>query len=204
MAEAHLIAGLGNPGAKYDHTRHNIGFRVLEELASAWCGTWSDEKKFKARMSRATVKGKALHLCQPQTFMNLSGEAVGAVSDYYKITPARVLVIGDDTEQPFGQIRLRAGGGTGGHNGLGSVEQHLATADYPRLRIGVGRPSDGRDMSAHVLGRFAADEVEHLERVLQRVRQQAECWLQHGTAKAMNEFNGKLDFPNEITEKEIT
>ena len=115
-----------------------------------------------------------------------------------------MLVIVDDTEQPFGQIRLRAGGGTGGHNGLGSVEQHLATADYPRLRIGVGRPSDGRDMSAHVLGRFAADEVENLERVLQRVRQQAECWLQHGAAKAMNEFNGKLDFPNEITEKETT
>ena len=204
MNEAHLIVGLGNPGAKYDHTRHNIGFRVLEELASVWGGTWSDEKKFKARMSRATVEGRTLHLCQPQTFMNLSGEAVGAVSDYYKITPARVLVIVDDTEQPFGQIRLRAGGGNGGHNGLGSVQKHLATPDYPRLRIGVGRPSSGRDMSAHVLGRFAAEEVEHLGLVLQRVRQQIDCWLQQGVAKAMNEFNGKLDFPHETTEKEIT
>ena len=103
MAEAHLIAGLGNPGAKYDHTRHNIGFRVLEELALTWGGTWSEEKKFKARMSRAAVKGKTLHLCQPQTFMNLSGEAVGVVSDYYKITPTRVLVIVDDTERHLGK-----------------------------------------------------------------------------------------------------
>ena len=204
MAEAHLIAGLGNPGTKYDHTRHNIGFRVLEELALAWSGTWSEEKKFKARMSRAAVNGKTIHLCQPQTFMNLSGEAVGAVGDYYKITPTRVLVIVDDTEQPFGQIRLRAGGGTGGHNGLNSVEQHLATADYPRLRIGIGRPSAGRDMSAHVLGRFAVDEAGHLERVLQRVRQQVECWLQQDIAKAMNEFNGKIDLPDETTEKETT
>ena len=203
MNEAHLIVGLGNPGAKYDHTRHNIGFRVLEELASVWGGTWSDEKKFKARMSRATVEGRALHLCQPQTFMNLSGEAVGAVSDYYKITPARVLVIVDDTEQPLrhpsaGRWRQRRA------QRARPPQQHLATADYPRLRIGVGRPSSGRDMSAHVLGRFAAEEVEHLGLVLQRVRQQSECWLQQGVAKAMNEFNGKLDFPDETTEKEIT
>ena len=115
-----------------------------------------------------------------------------------------MLVIVDDTEQPFGQIRLRAGGGTGGHNGLSSVEQYLATADYPRLRIGIGRPSAGRDMSAHVLGRFAADEAGCLELVLQRVRQQVECWLQQDIAKAMNEFNGKIDLPDETTEKETT
>lgn len=204
MNEAHLIAGLGNPGYKYVRTRHNIGFCIVEELVRSWGTAWSDEKKFKARMSRVTVAGKTLHLCQPQTYMNLSGEAVGAVCDFYKITSPRLLVVVDDTEQPFGQIRLRAGGGSGGHNGLNSVQQHLATPDYPRLRVGVGRPKDGRDMSAHVLGRFTEAEAEQLGQVLRRVRQQVECWLEQGIAKAMNEFNGKIDFPGEITEKETT
>lgn len=205
MAETHLIVGLGNPGPEYDQTRHNIGFRAVTCLAERWGGTWSAEKKFKAHMSRAEVHGTTIHLCQPQTYMNLSGEAVGAVCDYYRIQPDRVLAVVDDAELDFGAIRLRPDGGSGGHNGLRSLEQHLATPVYARLRIGVGRPAEARQaLSDHVLGRFHAEEQAGLERVLERVARQCECWLQHGVRKAMNEFNGKTEFPGEQNETDKT
>jgi PTH1 family peptidyl-tRNA hydrolase len=198
MDTAHLIVGLGNPGPKYTGTRHNIGFMAVETLATRWGGTWAEEKKFKARMSRVNVEGNAIHLCEPLTLMNLSGEAVGAVSDYYRIPPATVLVIVDDVNLAFGQLRLRPAGGTGGHNGLSSIEQHLASADYPRLRVGVGRPTgEGRELSGFVLGKFAGAETAVLPGVLDRVVGAVACRLRHGVERAMNEFNGELELPNE-------
>ena len=201
MDTAHLIVGLGNPGPKYAGTRHNIGFMAVEALATRWGGTWAEEKKFKARMSRATVEGDPIHLCEPLTLMNLSGEAVGAACDYYRIPPDRVMVIVDDVNLAFGQLRLRPGGGTGGHNGLSSIEQHLATADYPRLRVGIGRPpGEGRELSGFVLGKFAGPENDALPGVLDRVAGAVACRLRHGVERAMNEFNGELELPTEPNE----
>ncbi len=203
MNEAHLIVGLGNPGAKYEGTRHNVGFLALDRLAVQWGGTWSEEKKFKARMSRVTVGQGNVHLCQPQTYMNLSGESVGAVCDYFRIAARKILVIVDDAELAFGQLRMRAGGSSGGHNGLGSVEQCLATDDYLRLRIGVGRPPEEAGMAGYVLGKLSPEELLNMAQTLEVVLQQCECWLQHGAASAMNEFNGKLDFSDKKTDKDI-
>jgi|TARA_B100001971_G_C18208466_1_gene549093 PTH1 family peptidyl-tRNA hydrolase len=198
MSSAHLIVGLGNPGSKYKGTRHNVGFMAVEKLADLWAVSWSEEKKFKARMSRAVLGEKTIHLCEPLTYMNLSGETVRAVLDYCRIETAKMLIVVDDANIDLGEVRLRIDGGTGGHNGLGSVEQHLATLEFSRLRIGVGRPAEVRqELSSHVLGLFAADEMVILDRVLSRVVQQVECWLQHGAEQAMNKFNGKLEFPDE-------
>jgi PTH1 family peptidyl-tRNA hydrolase len=203
MNEAHLIIGLGNPGAKYEGTRHNVGFLALDRLAEQWGGTWSEEKKFKARMSRVTVGQGNIHLCQPQTYMNLSGESVGAVCDYFRIEARQVLVIVDDAELAFGQLRMRASGSSGGHNGLVSVEQSLATEDYLRLRIGVGRPPEEAGMAGYVLGKLSPEELLNMAQTLEVVQQQCECWLQYGVERAMNEFNGKLDFPDKKTDKDI-
>ena len=209
MEAAHLIVGLGNPGAKYERTRHNAGFQAVEHLAAQWGAGWADEKKkFSARLARAEVGGHTVLLCEPLTFMNLSGEAVGAICDFYKIDdPARVLAIVDDANIEFGEIRLRSGGSAGGHNGLRSIEQHLATPDYPRLRIGVGRPADDRqELASHVLGKFAEDEDEAIRTVLEKVAAQVDCWLAQGPERAMNEFNGKVFPPatDDNDEKEET
>ena len=205
MDSAHLIVGLGNPGLKYKGTRHNVGFQAVDKLADLWAASWSEEKKFKARMSRAVLDEKTIHLCEPLTYMNLSGETVGAVIDYYRIETARMLVIVDDANIELGEVRLRIDGSTGGHNGLGSIEQHLATPEYPRLRIGVGRPAETRqELSSHVLGPFAAGEMVILGKVLDRVVQQVQCWLQHGAEQAMNEFNGRLELPDEDKDNKAT
>ena len=203
MNEAHLIVGLGNPGAKYKGTRHNVGFLALERLAEQWGGIWSAEKKFKARMSRVTLGQGNIHLCQPQTYMNLSGESVGSVCDYYRIESRQLLVIVDDAELAFGQLRMRAGGSSGGHNGLGSVEQCLTRADYLRLRIGVGRPPEEAGMAGYVLGKLSPVELLNMAQTLEVVLQQCECWLENGAERAMNEFNGKLDFTDKKTDKDI-
>lgn len=203
MNEAHLIVGLGNPGAKYKGTRHNVGFLALDRLAKQWGGAWSEEKKFKARMSRVTLGQRTIHLCQPQTYMNLSGESVGSVCDYYRIEARQVLVIVDDAELAFGQLRMRAGGSSGGHNGLGSVEQCLARTDYLRLRIGVGRPPEETGMVGYVLGKLSPEELLNMTQTLEVVLQQCECWVENGVERAMNEFNGKLDFTDKKTEKDI-
>jgi len=202
MNEAHLIVGLGNPGAKYEGTRHNVGFLTLSRLAEKWGATWSEEKKFKARMSRVMVDGKIIHLCQPQTYMNLSGESVSAVCNYYRIATQQLLVIVDDAELALGQLRMRISGSSGGHNGLSSVEQHLATPNYLRLRIGVGKPRQGAELAGHVLGRLSPAELLSVTQVLDLVLLQCECWLRHGATQAMNEFNGKLDFPDKTIDKD--
>lgn len=198
MRSAHLIVGLGNPGLKYKGTRHNVGFQAVEKLADHWVASWSEEKKFKARMSRAVLDVRAIHLCEPLTYMNHSGETVVAVIDYFRIDTAQMLVIVDDANIELGEVRLRIDGGTGGHKGLSSIEQHLATPEYPRLRIGVGRPTEAQqELSSHVLGPFAVGEMAILDKVLDRVVQQVRCWLQHGPQQAMNDFNGKLELPDE-------
>ena len=193
MEHWHLIVGLGNPGREYARTRHNAGFLLVEELARRWRVSWALEKKFQAKLAR---RGQKI-LCQPQTFMNLSGAAVGAVADFYRLSVENLLVAVDDADLPSGEIRLRASGSSGGHHGLESIEQHLATRGFARLRIGIGRKDGRREITDHVLGKFDAAESAVFEEVLQRAADQVECWLAEGMEKAMNRFNGVADSNNE-------
>ena len=191
MENLSLIVGLGNPGRDYSQTRHNAGFQVVELLAKRWHAAWTTEKKFAARVARAELAGGRVLLCQPQTYMNASGESVGAVLAYYQIELARLVVLVDDADLPLGEIRMRPGGGTGGHHGLESVSQHLGTKQFGRQRIGIGRTVDGRrDIVNHVLGQFSADEKKQLNQVLERAAGQVETWLSQGIQMAMNRFNG--------------
>ena len=197
MEPLHLIVGLGNPGAEYAQTRHNAGFLLVEKLASRWQADWANERKFAARIARTGRRGRKVLLCEPQTFMNLSGVTVGAVVDFYQLPVAQVLVAVDDADLSLGEIRLRASGSSGGHHGLESIEQHLATREFARLRIGIGRQDGVREITNHVLGKFDSAGGELLEKVLDRAAGQIECWLEGGLEKAMSQFNGVVDSTNE-------
>src|SRR5690348_2109221 len=152
MENLYLIVGLGNPGADYSRTRHNAGFLVIEELARRCAASWTNEKKFRARLAQAECKGRRVCLCEPQTYMNASGEAVVGVARYYDVAVSRLLVIVDDADLPLGHLRLRPGGSSGGHHGLESIEQHLGTREYARQRLGIGRTGSRREITGHVLG----------------------------------------------------
>lgn len=198
MEQWHLIVGLGNPGADYIKTRHNAGFMVVEKLAGRWKADWSAAKKFHSRIARVERGGRRVLLCQPQTFMNGSGEAVGALVDFYQVPLSQLTVVLDDADLPLGEIRLRQRGGSGGHHGLESIEQHLASREYARQRIGIGRKDGAREITDHVLGRFNATEAKLMEKVLTAAADQLECWLDAGIQKAMNQFNGVIaDSTNE-------
>ena len=197
MEPMHLIVGLGNPGADYAKTRHNAGFLLVEKLAAQWQAGWNSERKFVARMAKADCGEKKVLLCEPQTFMNLSGEAVAAVQQFYQLPLANILVVVDDADLPLGEIRLRPGGGSGGHHGLESVAQHLGSKAYARLRIGIGRKNEARQITGHVLGKFSAEENALLEKVLERAAGQLECWVTAGLQQAMNQFNGAVSPTNE-------
>jgi len=197
MEPLHLIVGLGNPGAEYAKTRHNAGFLLVEKLAARWQTPWTNERKFKARLASAGRDGRRVLLCQPQTFMNLSGETVGALKDFYQLPLPRLLVAVDDADLPLGEIRLRARGSSGGHHGLESIEQHLGAREFARLRIGIGRQDGAREITNFVLGRFDPAGSAVMEKVLDRASDQIECWLDGGIEKAMNQFNGVVDSTNE-------
>jgi len=187
-----LIVGLGNPGRQYARTRHNAGFMVLDRLAERWRVSFASKKKFSARVALLDRDGSRLLLCQPETFMNASGEAVKAISAFYRVAPESILTVVDDADLPLGEIRLRPRGSSGGHHGLESIEQHLGTREFPRLRVGIGRHESGaREITDYVLSQFGPDEAELLEKVLTRACDQIECWLSDGILQAMNRFNGK-------------
>jgi len=191
----YLIVGLGNPGGQYARTRHNIGFLVVARLADHWSAPWSYEKKFNAQVARVERNGRNVLLCQPQTYMNSSGEAVGAMVDFYRVPLSHLVVAVDDADLPLGQLRLRPRGSTGGHHGLESIEQHLGTREYARQRIGIGRQSGVREITGYVLGRFSSTEAALMDKVLAVASDQLECWLESGIQKAMNQFNGALNDP---------
>ena len=203
MENASLIVGLGNPGREYAATRHNAGFMAADVQARRRNLVWRNDKKFSAQTAKFDGDGRRLVLCKPQTFMNVSGEAVGPLAGFYKISPAGILVMVDDADLPLGEIRLRAKGSSGGHHGLESIEEHLGTREFPRLRIGIGRvESAGRQIAGYVLGQFSDDENAVLEKVLDRVADQAECWLSSGVEMAMNRFNGAPKQPKQEKETE--
>ena len=191
------MVGLGNPGAEYAKTRHNAGFLLVEKLAARWKSDWTNERKFKARIAKSEYGGKRVLLCEPQTFMNLSGETVGELTDFYQLALTQLMVAVDDADLPFGEIRLRPGGSSGGHHGLESIEQHVSSREFARLRIGIGRKDSTRQISNYVLGKFEAAEQGLLDEILERAARQVECWLQSGLPKAMSQFNGVVDSKNE-------
>ena len=202
MENVYLIVGLGNPGADYARTRHNAGFLVAERLAERWRARWNYENKFNARLARTERGSRRVLLCEPQTYMNASGEAVGAVAAFYQIPLAGLVIVVDDADLALGEIRLRPGGSSGGHHGLESVEQHLGTRDYARLRIGIGRQAGAREITGYVLGRFNSTEAAQADKVLTVAADQVETWLDAGIQKAMSQFNGVVgDSANERNEQ---
>jgi PTH1 family peptidyl-tRNA hydrolase len=192
MENTFLIVGLGNPGAEYANTRHNAGFLLVEKLAAKWKCDWTNEKKFRARIAKAERNDKKVLLCEPQTFMNLSGEAIGALKDFYQLPLTKILIAVDDVDLPLGEIRLRKSGGSGGHRGIESIEQHLASREFARLKIGIGRKYDLREITSHVLGKFDSAENGLLEKFLERASNQVEAWLEAGIEKAM-QLNGSVE-----------
>ena len=183
-----LVAGLGNPGAAYRGTRHNVGFEVLDLLAARH-GLTFGAARVEAVEARWRIDAEIVVLLKPLTFMNLSGEAVGGLSRYYRVDLPDLLVVCDDVNLPLGRLRARPGGSDGGHNGLRSVAQALGTIEYPRLRLGVGR-GDGRgDLAGHVLARFDAAERDEVTEMIARSADAVETWVRHGVEQTMNRFN---------------
>lgn len=202
MDALYLIAGLGNPGQEYARTRHNIGFMAVERFAERQKATWALEKKFESRIAKVEVGGKRILLCEPQTYMNVSGRAIGALVEFYRVPMDRLLVVVDDADLPFGTLRMKPNGSSGGHHGLDSIQQRLGSKEYPRLRMGIGRQrQDVREITGYVLGKFGAAETETLEKMLERAARQMDRWLEAGLQRAMNEFNGTVIVPTEKDEQ---
>jgi PTH1 family peptidyl-tRNA hydrolase len=197
MEPLYLIVGLGNPGAEYAKTRHNAGFLLVEKLAAKWKACWTNERKFDARIAKAERDGGKILLCEPQTFMNLSGETVGELINFYRLPLKQLLVAVDDADLPLGEIRLRAKGSSGGHHGLESIEQHMASREFARLRIGIGRKEGSREITNYVLGKFDPSEDQLMKKVLERASDQIATWLEAGIEKAMSQSNGVVDSTNE-------
>jgi len=183
-----LLVGLGNPGPEYARTRHNVGFLVADEVARL-LGTGFHLRKFGAEIAEGAAGGEKVWVVKPQTYMNHSGEAVGAAMRFWKLEPADLVVVHDDLElEPF-RVQLKVGGGHGGHNGLKSVNAHVGTAEYARVRVGVGRPPPQVDPADWVLGRFPRAEDAAVEELVERAAAAARAVVADGAAKAMNEFN---------------
>ena len=184
-----LIAGLGNPGPEYTGTRHNIGFMVVDHLAAQFGSTWEKSTKWDALISK---QGEIL-LAKPMTFMNHSGYPLVAIAQFYKIVPSEILIVLDDLALPLGRIRIRPGGGTGGHNGLESVIMQFGTEQIPRLRIGIGAaPAEGS--VDYVLGRFFEEERPLVKSAIERGVEAIKCAVDNGVVSAMNTFN-KIEEP---------
>ena len=188
-----LIVGLGNPGAEYADHRHNIGFRCVDHLAQQH-GLTLNKRRFKAIFGEGRLDGERVILAQPQTFMNDSGSAVAPLSRWYKIPPEQILVIYDDLDLPFGRIRVRPGGGSGGHNGIKSIIASLGTQGFPRIRVGIGRPRHG-DPVDYVLNAFDRDQAPFVPDLCDRVAQAVETFIAEGVREAMNVHNGPDQLP---------
>lgn len=182
-----LIVGLGNPGVRYANSRHNIGFMIADRFARAHEFDFA-RKRFNAQIAEGSIAGHRILLAKPQTFMNSSGEAVGKLFAFYKIASHDLLVVYDDLDLPLGKMRLRSRGSSGGHHGMESIVARVGTSDFPRLRVGIGRPNPDADID-HVLGSFDADERTMMDETFARAADAIDVWLADGITAAMNRFN---------------
>lgn len=192
-----LIVGLGNPEPKYDRTRHNIGFATVDALADYWQVSKTANRKFQGEFGEGRGPKDKIRLLKPQTYMNNSGRSIRAVLDWYKLPPQSVLIVYDDLDLPLGRLRLRLSGSAGGHNGMKSAIAHLGTQDFPRLRIGIGRPknaavdSNDKKTIGYVLGKFSSEETELMDRVLKLAIEAIELSLRQGVEKSMSLYNSR-------------
>ncbi|QSJ14799.1 aminoacyl-tRNA hydrolase [Nostoc sp. UHCC 0702] len=196
-----LIVGLGNPEPKYNQTRHNIGFAAVDAISRFWQIPLAENRKFQGEYGEGMAPGGGkIRLLKPLTYMNRSGQSIQAVTSWYKLPPESVLVIYDDMDLPLGKTRLRLSGSAGGHNGMKSAIAHLSTQNFPRLRIGIGKPkdtanADNSESISHVLGKFSPAETQLMSLVLQFVVECVEFSLKQGVEKAMNRCNSRTVEP---------
>ena len=184
-----IVAFLGNPGLKYNGTRHNAGFMAADAMEKK-LGVSINKMRFKALTQTADIGGKKVLLMKPQTYMNLSGDAIAQAANFYKVPPERVIVVSDETALPIGRLRLRRGGSAGGHNGLKSVIARLGTDQFPRIRLGVGdKPHPDYDMADWVLSAFKGQDAADMELVAKKAADAVECYITEGADRAMNKFN---------------
>jgi len=183
-----IIIGLGNPGKKYEETRHNAGFMAIDKISDKW-GIPVQQAKFRALVGEGRIDGAKVLLVKPQTYMNLSGESVGEILRFYKLTPEDILVIYDELDLPLGQLRLREKGSAGGHNGIKSLIQHLGTQEFKRIRIGISRPPQGMSVSDYVLGTFSAAERAQIEETVSLAAEASVLWLRESFVNVMNRYN---------------
>lgn len=187
----YLIVGLGNPGLEYKHTRHNFGFMTIEHLAGRLNVTLKC-MKFKAMIAETRLDGKLVVLAKPLTFMNDSGNSVGPLTRYFKVPLGNLLVMHDDLDLPLGSVRLRPQGGSSGQRGMASIINRLGTQEFPRMRLGIGRPPGQMDPVDYVLQPFQAQEVELKKMVLDQAADAAETFIRAGIEAAMNKYNGEV------------
>ena len=184
-----IVAFLGNPGIKYNGTRHNAGFMAADAMEKK-LGVSINKMRFKALTQTVDIGGKKVLLMKPQTFMNLSGDAIAQAANFYKVPPERVIVVSDETALPIGRLRIRRGGSAGGHNGLKSVIARLGTDQFPRIRLGVGdKPHPDYDMADWVLSAFKEQDAADMELVAKKAADAVECYITEGADRAMNKFN---------------
>jgi PTH1 family peptidyl-tRNA hydrolase len=187
----YLIAGLGNPGKKYEDTRHNIGFRVISELASQYRVTGLKNQK-NGLTGTFMLQGEKFMLCEPLTFMNNSGQCIAELMRYYNIPIENLIVIYDDIDLPAGDLRIRGKGSPGSHNGLKSITAHLGTRDFARVRVGIGAQKPDQDLADYVLSRFPKSELPLIEKAVAQAGEAAVYTALHGAGAAMNEYNGRF------------
>jgi len=183
-----VIIGLGNPGKKYEDTRHNAGFMAIDKISEKW-GIPVTQNKFRAHVGEGRLDGEKVLLVKPQTYMNLSGESVAEIMKFYKLIPDDLVVIFDDLDLPTGQLRLREKGSAGGHNGIKSMIAHLGTQDFKRIKVGINRPEPGRSVSDYVLQAFPAAEKENINEAVTLAADAAAMWTREPFIKVMNHYN---------------
>lgn len=195
VTEKYLIVGLGNPGREYRYNRHNVGFMLLDRIVERHRLMAFTRRQGKALITTGTVGASGLILAKPQTFMNLSGEAVSPLLRFYNLPLERLLVCFDDIDLPVGTLRLRAEGGSSGQGGMQSIIQQLGTEIFPRLRLGVGRPPGSKAAANYVLKDLRGEELEIMNSTLDKAADAVECFVKEGLMTAMNRFNGPTDNP---------
>lgn len=190
MEKLTVIAGLGNPGNKYENTRHNVGFSAIDLLSSKH-GIKVNKLKHKALTGEGTIAGERVLLVKPQTFMNLSGESIRDIAEWYKLPMDNIIIIYDDVDLPVGTVRIRPKGSSGTHNGMKSVIYQLQSDEFPRIRVGIGKAPEGWDLADYVLSRFNTDEAGAMRESIERAADAAAAIVSSGVSAAMNQYNGE-------------